>query len=692
MALIIKDRVLETCSSPGSGAVTLLGAVTGYQSFNAAVGNGNTCYYAIADQNGNNWETGVGTFTAPDSLARTTILASSNGGSVVNFSTGTQNVFLTYPASKAVTTDTLAYPPAIGSTTPNSGAFTALSASQDPNFTSTGSMQVPKGTTAEQPGTPAEGMLRYNTSTHAFEGYSGASPGWNSVGGIAVVNDTTTATAIYPLLANTTTGTIGTEYTSNTKLTYVPSTGKLSSTIVNGGSVTSDSGVQVGNSGTATNNMTWYQPASPDGTVRLGVGNVGVTTSDRITVDSTTTTLAGTTAMSTATISTLLTLPSWTTGTRPGTPTAGMTGYNSTIGFTETYNGSVWVAAGGLVQQAVQTGNFNAAAGSSYPVNTTSASITATLPASPVAGQQINFIDYASKFAINNFVVNPNGNKINGNAISATISTNRASVIFTYTDSTQGWLVMADGTASYLSQVISVDYLVVAGGGGGSVGGGGAGGMVTGTTSLSASTTYTITVGAGGAVQGYGNASSIGAAVTTVGGGAGGGGSGGSGGGGNNGGGGSGTAGQGSNGGSVGGGWYSASGAGGGGKGGAGSVGGSGASNGGSGAASSITGASVYYAGGGGAGGPNSGVGYGGTGGGGNSGGNAGSANTGGGGGGVGNQSGNGAGGGGGGSGIVVLAIPTSSYSGIYTGSPTITTVGSNTVLKFTASGSYTTS
>ena len=135
MALIIKDRVLETCTSPGTGSVTLLGAPAGYQTFNAAIGTGNTCYYTIADQTGSNWEVGVGTFTAPATLARTTVLASSTG-SLVNFSTGTQNVFETYPASKAVTTDTfatqlateLAAPPAIGGTTPNAVTATALTA------------------------------------------------------------------------------------------------------------------------------------------------------------------------------------------------------------------------------------------------------------------------------------------------------------------------------------------------------------------------------------------------------------------------------------------------------------------------------------------------------------------------------------------------------------------------------------
>ena len=103
MTIAIADRVKETCSAPGTGTVTLLGAVTGFQSF-ATVGDGNTCYYAIADQSGANWETGVGTYTASGTtLSRDTVLSSSNAGSLVNFATGTQDVFLTIPAEKTIT-------------------------------------------------------------------------------------------------------------------------------------------------------------------------------------------------------------------------------------------------------------------------------------------------------------------------------------------------------------------------------------------------------------------------------------------------------------------------------------------------------------------------------------------------------------------------------------------------------------
>ena len=107
MGLVIADRVLETASSPGTGTVTLLGAVTGYQSFASAIGNGNTTYYTIADQSGSNWEVGIGTVTtgAPNTLSRTTVLSSSNGGSKTNFASGIQNVFVTYPAEKSVNLD-----------------------------------------------------------------------------------------------------------------------------------------------------------------------------------------------------------------------------------------------------------------------------------------------------------------------------------------------------------------------------------------------------------------------------------------------------------------------------------------------------------------------------------------------------------------------------------------------------------
>jgi len=100
MALIVKDRVKETTTTTGTGTVTLAGASAGFQSF-AAIGNGNTTYYAITS--GDDYEVGLGTYTA-STLSRDTVLESSNSGSKITLS-GTSEVFCTYPAEKAVIQD-----------------------------------------------------------------------------------------------------------------------------------------------------------------------------------------------------------------------------------------------------------------------------------------------------------------------------------------------------------------------------------------------------------------------------------------------------------------------------------------------------------------------------------------------------------------------------------------------------------
>jgi len=103
MAFVIADRVKETTSTTGTGTVTLLGAATGFQSF-AVIGNTNTTYYTIASQAGTEWEVGIGTYaTSGTTLARTTVLSNSSATqpSALNFSAGTKDVFVTYPAEFA---------------------------------------------------------------------------------------------------------------------------------------------------------------------------------------------------------------------------------------------------------------------------------------------------------------------------------------------------------------------------------------------------------------------------------------------------------------------------------------------------------------------------------------------------------------------------------------------------------------
>ena len=370
-----------------------------------------------------------------------------------------------------------------------------------------------------------------------------------------------------------------------------------------------------------------------------------------------------------------------------------------------------------------------AATGSGYFLNTTAGAITINLPAG-AAGSIVSMADYAATWQTNNVTVAANGSeKIGGETEDATLNTEGQSVTFVYVDSTQGWVNTMDSTSNVRGNVpYDVNFLVVAGGGGGGIsggsGGGGAGGYRAsfnceasggGGSSESAfealgSTSYTITVGAGGAAHPYsgdqpgndGNVSSIaGANITTIssaaGGGGGGGGAcavgraGGSGGGADCGAGGTGTSNQGYAGGTS-----DHLGNYGGGGGGAGAAGTNATSPtsgpGGAGVASTITGGSVTRGGGGGAAAYNGTAGSGGSGGGGAGAkqspvvaGAAGSTNTGGGGGGKYSCGTSYAGG----SGVVIIRMATSDYSETQSGG-TATTSGDDTIITYNGDGSYT--
>lgn len=151
MALVVFDRVKETTAVVGTGTATLLGAALGFQSF-AVVGNGNTTYYCIADQGGANWEVGLGTYTlSGTTLARTTVLSSSNAGALVSFPAGTKDVFCTYPSERSVYQDqTLtAYVPQVaasnGLVLNNATVSTSYTIPTGYNATATGPMTVASG-------------------------------------------------------------------------------------------------------------------------------------------------------------------------------------------------------------------------------------------------------------------------------------------------------------------------------------------------------------------------------------------------------------------------------------------------------------------------------------------------------------------------------------------------------------------
>jgi hypothetical protein len=100
MAFVLKDRVRESSTTTGTGAIALAGAAGGYQAFSAAMSIGDTCWYSIVLP-GSAWETGIGTYSALNTLTRTSVLESSNAGSAVVFAAGTKDVFICQPASKA---------------------------------------------------------------------------------------------------------------------------------------------------------------------------------------------------------------------------------------------------------------------------------------------------------------------------------------------------------------------------------------------------------------------------------------------------------------------------------------------------------------------------------------------------------------------------------------------------------------
>ena len=306
MALVLADRVRETTTTTGTGSVTLAGAYTGFQTFLAGVGNNNSTYYTIANVVTGEWEVGIGTYTsAGNTLSRTTVLASSNSGALVNFTAGAKDVFVTQPAERAVyvegtsvvatnsatvpnsllanssltlgsttltlgatttsvaglTLTTAAVNGTLGATTPSTVAATSITASSDSSFTSTGALQISAGTTAQRP-TGAVGKIRWNSTLSQYEGYDGTN--WTLLGGAVISNDTSTTSVRYPVFSSVTTGNASTLYTGNANLLYKPSTGDLTSTAmvsgngitINATTVSSSYTIQTGNNGFSVGPMT----------------------------------------------------------------------------------------------------------------------------------------------------------------------------------------------------------------------------------------------------------------------------------------------------------------------------------------------------------------------------------------------------------------------------------------------------
>lgn len=198
MALVLADRVKETSSFTGSTSpITLLGAATGFQSF-SAVGNGNTTFYTITNPGTNEWEVGVGTYTASGTtLSRTIILASSSSNLIVTFSSGTKEVFVTYPAEKSVNQDVSG-----NVTIPGTSYMNALNCSNGATFSGVGSRfqaDFYNGTVADRYAFQSS-LINTATGIYALPNGTSQAASWQAV------NNSNPTNASKAILAVTATG------------------------------------------------------------------------------------------------------------------------------------------------------------------------------------------------------------------------------------------------------------------------------------------------------------------------------------------------------------------------------------------------------------------------------------------------------------------------------------------------------
>lgn len=220
MALVLADRVRETSTTTGTGSVTLAGAYTGFQTFLAGIGNGNNTYYTISNSITGEWEVGIGTYTSSgNTLSRDTVLASSNSGSLVVFTTGSKDVFVTQPAERNVYvsgTDIVAANSASLKTSYGGTGLTSYTAGDLPYYAT--------GTTLSKLGIGTNGQVLTST---------GSAPQWSTLSGVAVTTISFGTTGLTPATATSGVVTVaGTLATANggTNLTSFTSGGAMYAT------------------------------------------------------------------------------------------------------------------------------------------------------------------------------------------------------------------------------------------------------------------------------------------------------------------------------------------------------------------------------------------------------------------------------------------------------------------------------
>jgi len=219
MALVISDRVKETTTTTGTGTYTLGGAVAGFETFTANLSNSDTTYYCCTD--GTDFEVGLGTFTSSGTtLARTTVISSSNSNNAVSWSSGTRTLFCTLPATKTIVLDASGNA-SVGGTVTATGTsvFTNLDISGDVDID--GTLEADAITVN---GTALNTVIAGVTVTNAT----------NSSHVLVTDNESTSEENLITFVedATSSTGNVGLEMDGN--LTYNPSSGTITATIFKG--------------------------------------------------------------------------------------------------------------------------------------------------------------------------------------------------------------------------------------------------------------------------------------------------------------------------------------------------------------------------------------------------------------------------------------------------------------------------
>ena len=359
MALNLEDRVRETTTSSNVADIALAGPVTGFQSF-AIIGNGNTTYYCIAGQGTNEWEVGVGTYvSSTNTLERTTVLANSAGTEPAKlaFSSGTKDVFVTYPAEKSVNLDGSGNVSPLGTVGSGTwqGSTIAVAYGGTGATTLTGYVKgagtTPLTASATIPNTDISGLGTMSTQNASSVAITGGTIDGTTIGGVSTAAGT--FTTVSGTTGNITTVNATTVDTTNIEVTTIKakdgtaagsiadSTGVvtltssvLTTTDINGGTI---DGTSIGASSPSTGVFTQVDVDN----LRLDANTLSSTnTNGSITIDPNGTgqvVIAATSAVRIA---------AGTTGERPA-GVAGDLRFNSTTSEFEGYNGLAWASVGG---------------------------------------------------------------------------------------------------------------------------------------------------------------------------------------------------------------------------------------------------------------------------------------------------------------------------------------------------------